>query len=163
MSVKTDVYAAAAHIRSRREEWYQWVARDQGFVARGGKVYPYDITGANLDPLFELFESSGYLAKIESREIRSICDIGCANGELSFAFSRSGFDVTAVDYSLAHDQAPYMVSRLAARESMPVSVVDRSVDNYFDFADLMKCRVNPGVGVSPSAGFFDLAICVGLL
>jgi tRNA (mo5U34)-methyltransferase len=163
MSTKLSIYAAAKKVTEARTKWHDIIVSDPEFRQRGGLVYPYDTTAANLDPMFELFEQTGFAATLDRGEIKSVCDIGCANGDLSFSFACAGFDVTAVDYSFKHDQAPFIVSRVAELESCRLAVVDRSVDGYFNFSDLVDANVNDQQDIFPSSKRFDLVICLGLL
>jgi tRNA (mo5U34)-methyltransferase len=163
MSIKNEIYATATKIREKRSVWFEQISKEKIFIDAGGAIYPYDTTAANLDPIFSLFEKSGLIDLIENRKIRTICDVGCANGDLSFSFAASGFAVTAIDYTLNHDQAPYVVSRVAALGNFPVAVVDMSIDTHFSFNDLVKNKLSSSTSNLPLGQHYDLAICLGLL
>jgi tRNA (mo5U34)-methyltransferase len=165
MSKKTGVYAAANNLRLSRDAWYDEIKASTEFQRLGGKIYPYDITAANLDPIFSLFEATGFIDHFESehQDPATVCDIGCANGDLSLAFSQAGFKVTAIDYSFKHDQAPYVVSALSKRAGAEVAVIDLSVDGHFTFADISSSQINSAKSPLPKDGIFDLVVCVGLL
>lgn len=163
MSLKQSIYDAAAAIRDARGTWYEKIAEDPEFQSRGGIIYPYDTTGANLDSIFAIFESSGFLTELEDGKIRTICDIGCANGELAFSFAEAGFDVTAIDYSYLHDQAPYVVSRVAEMGGWKVAIADMTVDRHFSYDDIEAARLESSSASLPAEKKFDLIICLGVL
>lgn len=162
MKLKEKIYRAASEIQESRNGWYQTISAEPNFRSMGGIIYPYDTTAANLDPMFELFEKSDFIRELEGGEIRTICDIGCANGEIAFSFADAGFDVSAIDFSFKHDRAPYVVSRVAELGGWNVAVVDMSVDRYFSFTDLTESRIAQS-GNLPDAQMFDFSICLGLL
>lgn len=161
MTMKQKFYESTKPVLENRQAWYEAAAQDPAFVARGGIVYPYDTIAANVDPMFALFEQSGFIDKFESGEIETVCDIGCANGELSYALAGAGYKTTAIDFSYKRDQAPYLVASVAQKMELPLSVIDTSVDRHFDLSDLRSSLVHDA-GTLPGDRF-DLAICFGLL
>jgi SAM-dependent methyltransferase len=163
LSRRSGIYSATQRVLEARAEWYRLITTDPGFVDRKGIVYPYDTISANIDPMFGLFEQSGFIDNLESGNIETVCDVGCANGELSFSFAQAGYDVVAIDYSFKHDQAPFIVKRIAEMESYRVAVVDKSVDCCFDFKSLRDACINDRQELFPKGGRFDLVVCVGLL
>ena len=152
---------AATHILGQREIWYEKIRSDPAFQDRGGTIYPYDTMGANLANMFELFNRSGFAETFESDAVRSVCDVGCANGELAFAMSGADLMVSAIDYSFKHDQAPYVVSKISEECNFRVNVSDMSVDRYFTLDDVKRSRVS-NVYPMPDLAF-DLMISFGLL
>lgn len=158
---KQAIYEAAEMVRQKRDGWHQAVRSDPKFIESGGLVYPYDTLGANLDPMIALFESTGFMPKVEEGGIRCVADFGCANGDLTFAMSMAGFDMTAIDFSFRHDQAPLQVSSVAQSEGFEIGVVDMSVDQPFSLETLRNHLVHGGANLP--ADSFDLAICFGLL
>lgn len=159
---ESSLLAAAEHVTHERGQWYSRIAEDPEFQSLGGVVYPYDTLGANLQPVVTLLRHAGWLDSLSAARTPKIIDIGCANGELSFALAIANSEVTALDFSFKHDQAPFIVSRIAGWESIPLSVVDLSVDGYFSMADIHDRVVK---GSAPVGDFlkYDLAISVGLL
>lgn len=163
MNTKEKIYQAAQSIRDRRTEWYDTIRSEAEFQKQGGIIYPYDTTGANLDPMFEIFEKSGFISKIDGGDIKTICDIGCANGELAFSCAESGFDVSAIDFSYKHDRAPYVASRISSFGEWNVAIMDMSVDRHFSFDDLLAARLSTSSAQLPQEGYFDLSVCLGLI
>lgn len=161
MTKKLEFYEATKPVLEHRQAWYEAASQDPIFLDRGGVVYPYDTIAANVDPMFNLFEKSGFIDRFESGEIETVCDVGCANGELSYALAGAGYKTTAIDFSYKRDQAPYLVSSVAQKLKLPLSVVDTSVDRHFGMADLRSSLVHDA-GTLPTERF-DLAICFGLL
>jgi SAM-dependent methyltransferase len=162
MTNKAAIYAAAARVVEERSGWHERIRTDPAYQALGGKIYPYDTIGANINPLFRLIEESGFIADFENGDVKYIADIGCANGDLSCALGLAGYNVTAVDYSVGHDQAPFVVSRLANNVDLPICVVDMSVDRDFNVDDLRAALIANPRNSFPECKF-DLVICFGLL
>lgn len=161
MTMKQKFYEATKPVLDSRQSWYESAAKDPVFQERGGVVYPYDTIAANVDPMFQLFEKSGFIDIFEGGEIKTVCDVGCANGELSYALAGAGLRATAIDFSYGRDQAPYLVASVSRDMKFDLSVVDMSVDRCFDINDIQKNQVYDA-GVVPD-DYFDLAICFGLL
>ena len=149
---------AAHNVLSSRDDWYASAAKDDNFISKGGKVYPYDIIHANSDPLCRLMAESGFENEVALGS--KIVDVGCANGDLSYALSLAGFDVTALDWSFAHDQAPAFVSAVAKQNNLDMSVVDISVDRYFGIDDIRSSAVHRQERIPD---IYELAISFGLV
>lgn len=161
MDKRQAIYKANEVVMAKRNVWHDNARADPEFIARGGLVYPYDILGANLDPMIALFEKTGVMDEIERGDVRTVADIGCANGDLSFVMAMAGFDVTAVDFSYLHDQAPLQVATVAAQEGFNLSVVDMSIDRPFGLEDFRSHLVHGGSSMPEDS--YDLVICFGLL
>jgi len=154
---------AADRVFQNRDTWYDSLRKDKEYESRGGLIYPYDTISANIDPLFYLLDSSGIIEEFEDGRIAKVCDVGCANGELSYCFSMTGFETTAVDFSYKHDQAPYIVSAISRQQDIPVAVIDTSVDTHFDLSTLKSAIVYDPIRIFPEDSRFDLVVCFGLL
>lgn len=163
VSMKERLHAAAQVVAERRAGWHQQVAEDPTFQAKGGKIYPYDILGANLAPMFTLFEKSGVIDLFDGGEVSTVCDIGCANGDLSLGYALAGYKTTAVDFSFKHDQAPAAVARISQVSGIPLAVADKSVDTHFTMDDLRRALVHDSQGCFPEDDRFDVVVCFGLL
>jgi SAM-dependent methyltransferase len=164
MAAKIEIYEAAREISKTKTALYEELAHDPEFNRRGGKIYPYDTIGANLDAIFSLLEVSGNESLLTGDHVSRVADIGCANGELSLVLSKAGYQVLALDYSFQHDQAPYVVSWISRRLGLPLTVVDTSIDCQFDIVIVRGGIVFDTNGVLLSAKEpFALTICVGLL
>jgi tRNA (mo5U34)-methyltransferase len=164
MASKSEIYRSAAVVQSRIAELRDVIANDPELQRRGGVVFLHYTIGANLDPIFELLGKSGNEGLLTGTDVRYIADIGCGNGELSFMLSHCGYKVTALDYSDQHNQSPYIVSQLANKLSLPIAIVDFSVDKPFVMGDLQNsCISNNGIILPRQLQNFDFVICVGLL
>lgn len=137
---------------SKKTACYESISKKEEFIKLGGKIYPYDTLGSNLDVLKILADKIGI--DFDSKSL-SIADIGCANGELAIALSLAGHIVTAIDFTYKHDCAPYVVNKLSEIYNTKINVVDMSVDKYFDLVDI--CPANT------IAKKYDLSICFGLI
>lgn len=162
-SRKEAFFIASKKVLGMRSNWYQRIANDSAFRSRGGIVYPYDTIAANIEPLFIALERSGIIAEFEQGTLKTVCDMGCANGELSYSFALTGHQVTAVDYSYKGDQAPLVVSLVTQELQLPIAVVDRTVDCNFQLQSLRDCIVGGDASSFPKDGIFDLIVCFGLL
>lgn len=149
---------AAAKVLAEREAWYAEAAQDDMFKARGGTVYPYDIIHANVDPLCRLMIDAGFTSELDPDA--SVVDIGCANGDLSYALALSGFKVSAIDWSYAHDQAPAFVRAVSNRNGFDIAVADLSVDQYFGIEDVRAAAI---ANADKIPEVYDLAISFGLV
>ena len=94
MAAKIEIYEAAREISKTKTALYEELAHDPEFNRRGGKIYPYDTIGANLDAIFSLLEVSGNKSLLTGDHVSRVADIGCANGELSLVLSKAGYQVT---------------------------------------------------------------------
>lgn len=160
MPSKDDIYRASKRVLAMRDEAYAAARTDERFIRADGLIYPYDSIHSNMDDIFTFFDELGFTSSLESN-VKSLIDIGCANGELSYTFSLAGYDVTALDFSFKHDQAPLLVSMISERFGLNIPVIDMSVDRYFDLASLAEHAI---AGPKPSlAKPYDFAICLGLL
>ncbi|TAJ90982.1 methyltransferase domain-containing protein [Reyranella sp.] len=162
-TVKETLLVEARKIMDARKAAYEKISAESPFVAGGGQIYPYDTLGSNLDLMFSLFQKSGFISDLESNAIKTVCDIGCANGELALTFAASGFDTTAIDYTFKHDRAPYVAKRFSEELGLRVAVADLSVDKPFTIGDVKDSLITD-VSTDFSNEFrFDLVICFGLL
>lgn len=148
----------AREVLARRDAWYETAAKDADFIARGGKVYPYDIIHANAEPLDRLMIDSGFTDEVGPGS--KLVDVGCANGDLSYSLALAGHHVTAVDWAFKHDQAPSFVAAVVRQTGMNLSISDLSVDQYFGVDDIRAGALH---GADDIPDVFDLAICFGLL
>ena len=155
------IFQCADQVRDKRPDWHAAARVDPAFVAAGGHIFPFDTLGANMGPMADLLETTGLADALERGEINTVCDIGCANGELSFAFALAGQQVTAIDWADQTNQAPTLVSSIAKAESLPVSVINTTVDRHFSFSELREAVVYDA-GTMPDERF-DLAVCFGLI
>jgi 2-polyprenyl-3-methyl-5-hydroxy-6-metoxy-1,4-benzoquinol methylase len=119
----------------------------------------------NLYYILKLLDRSGCEDFLSENEIRSVVDVGGANGDLSFVFSKSGFRTTLVDMATpAGLNGPLVASLINDQLKANVRVVDFDVDRYFCYSDLIEHTVNSGAfdHCEPEE-MYDLVICVGLL
>lgn len=164
MTTKEQIYQAATQIRQCTPHILDEIAHDPVYLERHGKLYPYDTLSANLDPIFALLEGAGEDELLSSLSPKYIADIGCANGDLSFVLAMCGYRVISVDFSFGHDQAPFVVSRVADALGLPIAVVDQSIDTEFRISDFVQnCIYDRQRILSNGLTIIPLCICVGLL
>jgi tRNA (mo5U34)-methyltransferase len=155
-------YQIADKVKRNRGYLLEEISSDPEFSAAGGIIFPYDTLRSNIDIMFNILNSSGFIDEFETGKIKSVCDIGCANGEIALCFSLLGMQTSAIDFSFKHDQAPFVVSRMAQAFDAPLGVSDMSVDKYFSLEDIRNSQVF-GPKESLPQEKFDLIVCFGLL
>jgi tRNA (mo5U34)-methyltransferase len=160
----TSLVDTARKFLERRAELYGIVLNSREFTAAGVQLYPHDIIGANFPIIVELLQTSGSPDFLSEKAIKTVLDVGGANGDLSFVFALSGFETTLVDLSISYQNGPLVASLINRRLGSNVRVVDLSVDGYFSYRDLLDRTVNPEEFSHHSESEkFDLVICFGLL
>lgn len=162
-TVKETLTAEAGKISAARSTIFEKIAEEESYKAAGGIIYPFDTLGANLDVMFSLLQNSGFISDLENSEIKTVCDIGCANGEMALTFAASGFDTTAVDFTYKHDRAPYVARRHAEEHGLQVAIADFSVDKPFTVGDIKNGLITDPSKDYPDDFRFDLVVCFGLL
>jgi tRNA (mo5U34)-methyltransferase len=147
----------------RRAELYNMVRDSPEFRATSVALYPHDTIGASFSTIMDLLQMSGLLDVLSGKEVKTVLDVGGANGDLSFVFASAGFETTFVDLSNSYEKAPLVASLINLKLDSNVRVVDFSVDGYFDYRDLIERTVNFGQFSHKSQSeVFDLVICLGL-
>jgi hypothetical protein len=102
----------------RRAKLYDIVLNSPEFTAAGVQLYPYDIIGANFPSIVEFLQTSGSSDFLREKDIKTVLDVGGANGDLSFVFALSGFEATLVDLSMSY-QTGSLVASLINRQLVP--------------------------------------------
>jgi len=155
---------SAHRFLERRAELYETVLNSPEFKAQGVQLYPHDIVGANFPIIVELLQTSGLSEFLGEKDIRTVLDVGGANGDLAFVFAGADFETTLVDLSISYQKSPLVASLINVQLGANVRVVDLSVDGYFSYSDLIEHTVNSGQFEHHyESETFDLAVCFGLL
>jgi tRNA (mo5U34)-methyltransferase len=164
MVMLTSLVYSTREFLERRAELYDIVSNSPEITAAGVQLYPYDIVGSNFPVIVELLRTSGSADFLSEKAIKTVLDVGGANGDLSFIFAQAGFETTLVDLSMSYQNGPLVASLINRQLGNNVRVVDLSVDGYFCYRDLLDRTVNPGEFTHHSQSEkFDLTICFGLL
>ena len=164
MEMLTSLVDSTREFLERRAELYDIVSNSPEFTVAGVQLYPYDIVGSNFPIIVELLQTSGSADFLGEKAIKTILDVGGANGDLSFIFAQAGFEGTLVDLSMSYQNGPLVASLINRQLGSNVRVVYLSVDGYFGYRDLLDRTVNPGEFSHHSKSEkFDLVICFGLL
>jgi tRNA (mo5U34)-methyltransferase len=164
MRSKTDLLESAGKFLERRTNLYNVVANSPEFLASGAQLYPHDIIGANFSIIVDLLETCGSPDFLTENGVRTVLDVGGANGDLAFVFAGAGFETTLVDLSISYQKAPLVASLINFELGTNVRVVDISVDGYFSYKNLIEHTINLGqFKHNSNSEAFDLVLCFGLL
>ncbi len=155
-------------MQERREGLLDAVRQDPAYLRENITLYPFD-TLESIDHLMELLDDRA-AAHLEGRPIRTMIDIGCANGELGLTFEEAGLSVALLDRShvaegqgsVVRQNAPLVASIMARVRGSHAVIFDEDIDDCFD-----PKRVIERFSSSPEggAGFqrFGLGVMLGVL
>lgn len=164
MDGQAKLVESARHFLERRDTLYEAVANSPQFRATGAGLYGNDSVNANFSIILELLAASGSSDFLTQNGIQTVIDLGGANGDLTFIFDGVGFETTLVDRENSYENGPLVASLINAQLGANARVIDRSIDGYFSYNDLLMHTVNSGQFRHRSeTNSFDLAICLGLL
>lgn len=164
MTTKAILQQSVARFLAQRPGLHDAVTRSPRFKEAGAVLYGGETT-VNMPFILELFDRAGGMDFIAENRIRTVADFGGANGDISFAFSLSGFETTFVDAALPTSKCngPLTASLINAQLEADVRVIDHDLDRHFSYTDLIEHTVNNGQFKDrPASQCFDLVICVGL-
>jgi 2-polyprenyl-3-methyl-5-hydroxy-6-metoxy-1,4-benzoquinol methylase len=163
MNGTSKLVESAQKFLEKREGLYNTVINSPKFKATGVKLYPYDIVAANFPIILELLQTSECSDFFAENNIKTVLDLGGANGDLAFVFDGAGFETTVVDFSISYQKAPLVASLINLQLGANVRVADISVDGYFNYDGLLASTVNAEQFTHHSEEErFDLAVCFGL-
>jgi tRNA (mo5U34)-methyltransferase len=164
MERKTALVDSAREFLERREELYSLVANSPEYRALDISLYPHDIISNNFPFIVELLQASGSSDFLREADVKTVLDVGGANGDLSFVFAGAGFETTLIDLSISYQKSPLVASLINLVLKANVRVVDLSVDGHFNYHDIIEHTVNFGQFTHEvRSEVFDLVICFGLL
>jgi hypothetical protein len=167
-SFPTRLKEAERSLRQQRDGLFEAVRQDPDFVARNITLYDFDSLD-NVEAIVRLFDerSAAHLDRITNR---TMIDIGCANGELGFAFEEAGFSVALLDKSLVsavegspvRQDAPLIASIIARNKSSRAVIFDENIDVGFDPSRVIEgfARAHPG---EETFERFGLGVMLGVL
>jgi tRNA (mo5U34)-methyltransferase len=161
--------AAEQSFNEQRASLYEAVRRDPTFLAEGITLYDHDILGSNLGVILALLGDEG-AAHLAGMPNRTLIDIGCANGDLGFAFEEAGLSVALLDRSHVAERdgssvrqnAPLVASLIARGRGSRVVVFDEDIDDGFDPGRVVEdfARRRPDLA---SFDRFGIGVMVGVL
>jgi tRNA (mo5U34)-methyltransferase len=164
MERKITLVDSAREFLERREELYNMVANSPEYRALGVPLYPHDIISNNFPIIVELLQASGSSDFLREEDVKTVLDVGGANGDLSFVFAGAGFETTLIDFSISYQKSPLVASLINLALKANIRVVDFSVDGHFNYHDIIEHTVNFGQFAHElRSEVFDLVICFGLL
>jgi tRNA (mo5U34)-methyltransferase len=130
--------AAERSFREQRTELLEAVRQDSAFQSAGISLYDFEILD-NIECILRLLDDSGS-AFLDELPNRTMIDIGCANGDLGFAFEDAGFSVALLDKShvaeaqgsVIRQNAPLVASIIARSKGSRAVIFDEDIDDRFD-------------------------------
>ena len=152
-------------MREQRARLFEAVRQDPAFQKEKAALYEFD-TLDNFEPILGLLDEAA-AARLDAMPNRTMIDVGCANGELGFAFEDAGFSVALLDKSHVAEQAgslviqnaPLVASIVARNKGSRAVIFDEDVDDGFD-----PRRVVEGFArARPADPRFELGVMVGVL
>ena len=154
---------SAGKFLERRSELYDIISNSAEFRAAGVRLYPHDTIAASFSVIVDLLQTSDSLNNLSEKDVKTVLDVGGANGDLSFVFADAGYETTFVDISKSDENGPLVASLINLQLDSNIRVVDFSIDGYFCYRDLIERTVNFGqFSHSSQSEIFDLVICIGL-
>ncbi len=168
MELPARLQAAERSMREQRPRLLEAVRQDPVFQRENIELYDLD-TLDNIGLILGLLDDR-MAADLDAMPNRTMIDIGCANGELGFAFEEAGFSVALLDRShvaerqgsLVPQNAPLVASIIARHKGSRAVIFDEDIDDCFEPA-----RVVEGFARSHhlDAAFrrFGLGVMVGVL
>jgi tRNA (mo5U34)-methyltransferase len=130
--------AAERSLREQRAALLEAVRQDPAVQSEGITLYDFDSLD-NFVPIIGLLDEH-MAAHLDGLPNRTMIDIGCANGELGFAFEEAGYSVALLDKShvaeaqgsLVLQNAPLIASIIARRKGSRAVIFDENLDDGFD-------------------------------
>jgi len=159
--------AAQGSLREQRAGLLEAVRQDPEFQRENITLYDFD-TLDNIDMILQLVAARA--EQLDEMPNKTMIDIGCANGELGFAFEEASFAVALLDKSHVAEglgshvrqNAPLVASIIARSKGSQAVIFDQDVDEDFD-----PRRVIDGFARSqrggPAFDRFGLGVMVGVL
>ena len=163
----TRLTAAEGSLRDRRSQLLEAVRQDPAFERANITLYPYDPL-ENLPAILRLVDDR-IAARLDASN-RTMIDIGCANGDLGFAFEEAGFSVALLDRShvaeaagsQVQQDAPLVASLMARQLGSRAVIFNEDVDDGFDPDRVLEGFARSFVG-DPPFERFALGVMVGVL
>jgi hypothetical protein len=164
----TRLREAERSLRRQRTGLYEAVRHDPDFVSRNVTLYDFD-TLDNVGVILGLVDERA-ATYLDGMSNRTMIDIGCANGELGFAFEEAGFSVALLDRSLVsavqgsdvRQDAPLIASIIARNKRSRAVIFDEDVDQGFDPRRVVEGFRRAHGGEGPFERF-GLGVMVGVL
>jgi tRNA (mo5U34)-methyltransferase len=130
--------AAERSLREQRAGLFEAVRQDPDFQREHITLYEFDSL-ENIDLILALLDKEA-ATRLDQTSNRTMIDIGCANGDLGFAFEEAGFSVALLDKghvaerdgSLVLQNAPLVASIIARNRGSRVAIIDEDIDDGFD-------------------------------
>jgi tRNA (mo5U34)-methyltransferase len=160
--------AAERSLRKQRARLFGAVRQDPDFQSANISLYDFDIL-ENIELILELLDDQA-AAYLDNMPNRTMIDIGCASGDLGFAFEEAGFSVALLDRShvaegqgsLVRQDAPLVASIIAKNKGSRAVIFDEDIDDSFDPKRVIEGFARSHEG-DPQFERFGLGVMLGVL
>jgi tRNA (mo5U34)-methyltransferase len=128
---------AERSFRQQRRQLLEAVRQDPEFLSAGVSLYDFEILD-NIECILQLLGDGGS-AFLDELPNKTMIDIGCANGDLGFAFEDAGFSVALLDKShvaeaqgsVVRQNAPLVASIIARNKGSRAVIFDEDIEESF--------------------------------